>query len=556
MTSKTPSARHRRFLAAGFFPPEVPPCFYSEQLALHKTALCKKFDKLPPTKKKEPHYCGYVSQKSTFGFPRYKKADRRHSIVNPISFLFLSWVLADNYLAIKKLQKKSKITASPSIFDWSGPRTLKRPNFESRDTFLSDVNARFEYTINADISSFYHSIYTHSIPWAIHGKAFAKKNRTIVHYGNLIDLLCRNAQDGQTIGLPVGPDTSRLIAELIATAVDIDVQKTVNSTRKSGARFVDDYTLGATSKAHAETAIATIRRASNAFELDLNSEKTFVADGVSAPAGGWKTYIRSAAPKPPYTAEQMETFVFVVEETSKRVPEVNIQKFALQNARRAIVDCTNWRFVENYLISVYKANATVIDVVVELIIQRHFAHNDVNVDLISPFINARLPLLCGQRRFGEAMWLLFLATSLNFEIPRKSIEGFFSEKDPVCAIMIADAKAKGLIKGKADYSTWNKSLTRDELDGDMWLYAYESTLKGLNKSNVGDGFVKSHLYFSELFARKIEFYRSGQGVFSLQETLRRRKIENTAAHKIAAQLSMDDADNLDDWDDEDIGDIY
>jgi hypothetical protein len=83
-------------------------------------------------------------------------------------------------------------------------------------------------------------------------------------YGNLLDLLVRNAQDGQTIGLPVGPDTSRLLAEVIGTAVDRAIQIALKGKRnwspkqRGGMRFVDDYTFGCASQQEAEIIVAAV----------------------------------------------------------------------------------------------------------------------------------------------------------------------------------------------------------------------------------------------------------------------------------------------------------
>ncbi len=61
------------------------------------------------------------------------------------------------------------------------------------------LNAGYELLAEADIAAFFHSVYTHTIPWAIHGKVLAKqKKQDMSLYGNLLDLLVRNAQDGQT----------------------------------------------------------------------------------------------------------------------------------------------------------------------------------------------------------------------------------------------------------------------------------------------------------------------------------------------------------------------
>lgn len=101
-------------------------------------------------------------------------------------------------------------------------RGVMRPSVDLRDDFRIDLSSRREEYVSADLRSFFHSIYTHSIPWAIYGKAWAKipANRGYTHYGNVLDLLSQNLQGAQTIGLPVGPDTSRLLAEVVTSGVD------------------------------------------------------------------------------------------------------------------------------------------------------------------------------------------------------------------------------------------------------------------------------------------------------------------------------------------------
>jgi hypothetical protein len=342
--------------------------------------------------------------------------------------------------------------------------------------------------------------------------------------GNLIDRLSRNLQDRQTIGLPVGPDTSRLIAELVGAAIDVEIQKKLNSVEGRGIRFVDDFTLGCSDRAEAEKAIAVIRKAANLFELDLNSEKTSINGVRAAPPGGWKVFIRSIVPKPPFTPASMEIFVFRVAELARQLPDVNVEKFAIQNARRTFVECESWKIAENYLISVYKENSTVIDIMVEIFILRHQSKGDVSLKSVASFIETRLPLLCDQRRIGEASWLLFMAIALDLRIKARSVEGFFGEDDSLSAVLIGDASAKAIIEGKMDFSGWNKHLTTESLDGEMWLYAYETTSKSLNGSAAGDRFIKTHRYFSALSDKKIEFYRSGQGIVGMARVLHRRKL--------------------------------
>src|ERR1700738_1525388 len=96
-TIKTPKAPHRRLLSNGFFPPELPSCFYSEQFGPPRDAVLKAYDVLPLTKNKAPHFHAFKAERATFNFPRFGREDRRHSYINPVSYFYLSKVLAEHH---------------------------------------------------------------------------------------------------------------------------------------------------------------------------------------------------------------------------------------------------------------------------------------------------------------------------------------------------------------------------------------------------------------------------------------------------------------------------
>src|SRR5688572_26895861 len=115
MTAKTKSERLRRLVSHGYFAPELPPCFVSESLAKYRASILAGIDVLPAIKGK-PAFHRFSSEPSWFYFPRFGKEDRRHGVPNPISYLLLSRVIADNYVKIRQVAKSSKISASPPIF--------------------------------------------------------------------------------------------------------------------------------------------------------------------------------------------------------------------------------------------------------------------------------------------------------------------------------------------------------------------------------------------------------------------------------------------------------
>jgi hypothetical protein len=99
------------------------------------------------------------------------------------------------------------------------------------------------YLLYADTSRYYTTIYTHSISWALHGKSVAKERRHDKSLlGNQLDELVRATQDSQSVGIPIGPDTSLIISEIIGTAIDLELRERLSAAniKMQGHRYLDD----------------------------------------------------------------------------------------------------------------------------------------------------------------------------------------------------------------------------------------------------------------------------------------------------------------------------
>ena len=90
--------------------------------------------------------------------------------------------------------------------------------------------------------------------------------------GNNIDFAVRNTQDQQTLGIPVGPETSDLIAEIIGSAIDQQLQDAL--PQLIGLRYVDDFNLYFGTRAEAEEALAILIATAREYELEINQVKT------------------------------------------------------------------------------------------------------------------------------------------------------------------------------------------------------------------------------------------------------------------------------------------
>ena len=68
-----------------------------------------------------------------------------------------------------------------------------------------ELSLDYQFLTHTDIVDCYAAVYTHSIPWALHGKEKAKKNRFDKNLiGNIIDTHIQDMRHGQTNGIPQG----------------------------------------------------------------------------------------------------------------------------------------------------------------------------------------------------------------------------------------------------------------------------------------------------------------------------------------------------------------
>lgn len=109
------------------------------------------------------------------------------------------------------------------------------------------LEKRFRLHYRFDISKCFPSIYTHTVAWAIKGKSYAKKHRLLNSFEQVIDKAMQHANDLETHGIIVGPEFSRIFAEIILQRIDLDVEKKLadlgyrHKSEYAIRRYIDDY---------------------------------------------------------------------------------------------------------------------------------------------------------------------------------------------------------------------------------------------------------------------------------------------------------------------------
>jgi hypothetical protein len=234
-------------LTRGYFPRELPPPFTTEAFGafvsnpIQRSAL--------PAQKQWTQCVGH-------NLARPGSLRRPLKIPNPIHHLPLAEEVERMWPALLGQFRRASLSASTPMTRRTVLDRAVVPRLSQR--VLSRLRARrfvgSRYFVRTDISQFYGSIYTHSLPWAMHGKAFAKANIKNTPTDPL-DTALRNQQDGQTVGIPIGPDSSLVVAEALLAAVDVEMAM----HQPRGLRYVDDYELGFRTLAEAESALTQLQ---------------------------------------------------------------------------------------------------------------------------------------------------------------------------------------------------------------------------------------------------------------------------------------------------------
>jgi hypothetical protein len=261
----------------GLFADKVPPCFTSEGLAAIASLAMR--DILVETDEKKLKD-GIDTR--AHDYIRYE-ALRDINIAlhlgspHPEAYAVQSLAISRHWKEVSTHCNRPKPAISRIHVRPSGNGSIFEMNYKGEERYqLEEDEIRWmagtQYVVHADVSSCFPSIYTHSIPWALHGKSDAKKeSRITVLVGNLLDKCTQNTRDKQTNGLLIGPHSSNIISEIILTEIDAELQA---KGFERISRHIDDYTFYAEDFAQAESFVKELGLCLRGFEMSLNDKKT------------------------------------------------------------------------------------------------------------------------------------------------------------------------------------------------------------------------------------------------------------------------------------------
>lgn len=165
---------------------------------------------------------------------------------------------------------------APSFFAYRGHDRLYK-FFNSRDYF--DLEKRFAVMKTLDVSKCFDSIYTHCLSWAVKDKPFTKDHVSVFStFAQRFDEVIRHGNHNETNGIPIGPEVSRIFAEILFQEIDCRVIDAVPECKFSVdyafRRYVDDVFIFARTDDVAEKIYRRYADRLVGFNLHANSAKS------------------------------------------------------------------------------------------------------------------------------------------------------------------------------------------------------------------------------------------------------------------------------------------
>ncbi len=141
---------------------------------------------------------------------------------------------------------------------------------------------KYNAMVQIDISKCFDSIYTHSLPWAVLGKDQAKfkLKESKGTFGGRFDALMQNLNHNETNGIVIGPEFSRIFAEIILQSVDAQLleklaegSKLIHKINYEIFRYVDDFFVFYNEDSTQLKILETLQEILKGAKLSINTAK-------------------------------------------------------------------------------------------------------------------------------------------------------------------------------------------------------------------------------------------------------------------------------------------
>ncbi|MCA2011028.1 RNA-directed DNA polymerase [Cereibacter sphaeroides] len=540
-------------LSKGYFPKELPPVFTTEDFGrLSEDVLIrwesknvfkidkKSLGKTPCKRKRRDAYTYSIecAEAEILSKPKRGYERRNLHITHPIPQALLAKELSQNWKSVQKWLSRQEYSLDEVSVSSEYERGVKEINFSAHREKTFYLEATADWLVKTDITRFYPSIYTHSIPWAAYGKEKVKSRMGYYKgsFADRIDLLVRACNRNQTVGIPIGPETSRIIAEVISSRIDADFQDhRLNLASHCVDRLQDDWNVGANTLEQAEDVITCISSIYRNYGLDINGSKTSVnhIQGTSR-----KTWISEIAAFLSHRSgslcgARLREFIALSLRLQSEFQSEPVISYALSVIERAGLLHPDTREIESFLLKAAVVAPSSMDKICRIILNL-----DHSSGVSAERIGQRFVLLAERHiekgHHFEAIWLLYTLRGLKRPFKSKKLcELSENACSSALSLILLDMKKMRMGIGTLPKNEWEAQISPDSIHRDWsWLLGYEAFRKGwLNDKH---GLLKGP-FFAAMDVNDIVFYDSNRNIpTSLSVVRKAAHLRKRQSHEMKA----------------------
>lgn len=459
-------------LSRGYFPKESTPMFSSQAYGKVADGLSAAYSEKTWTAPGE------------FNMVKPGSLRRRLSIPNPFSQRTIARLCAANWAILEQHMIQSATSLTRPVCSTAGRALAFSTPYDRRSYENLRRLGRARYTVVADISDYYGSIYTHSIEWALHTKATAKASlrsgstRRNPSLGAKLDEAVRTAQEGQTKGIAISPDTSLIISELVLCALDVEIEALLPGISSRCIRFMDDLLFAARSRAEAEDFVHAWETVLGRYHLALNPRKTEIVDGPPPPEAPWHVDLlqfRIRRTSERATTNDIYSLASKAFTLAREYPDESILSYAVRKIDPRHLKPQSWKIFEDFLYASAVAEPASIDKVVRTLAVGMASGHSIDraraAEVFNEICDHHAPL---ERGF-QVSWAITFLLVLNEPLTSSAALKISKMQDNSSLLLLFNCISLGRIDGGPPDMT--SAITRAEdvsaTTSEDWLLGYE-----------------------------------------------------------------------------------
>ena len=288
---------------------------------------------------------------------------------------------------------------------------------------------------------------------------------------NELDKILRDAQRGQTVGIPIGPDTSRIIAEIVSVAIHKEFRKRIDHEVK-GVRLIDDIVFGAENESRAHIILNTYREALRKYELDINEVKTKIIPSSQDLEPYWVFTIKRDLESKKDLPNVLDHIIRIANEQN----DDGIVKFAIRQFDIQELLSKEWDTIEPFLMKVAMNFPHCLSYVVKIVIWAWLYEEKVDHQKWRKICHSIIKFHASLGHDSEVAWACWLLKNLPLKsrLTKPLLHLLLEKTSPFTALMavdIANEESKTMLN-EAEKIIMNRLSDHPMRESD-WLLSYE-----------------------------------------------------------------------------------